>query len=479
MFPKAKQYDLVIVGAGLSGLAAAVEAVKQNLHPLVIEKGRTIGGDGNYVEGAMGVDSYLQKEKHIKIDPLKLLHEELQYSHYEANGSHLKHFIDHSGETIDWLHDLGVKFSSVGKQGNSWPTIHAFAGGGHAAIQVMVNYLKQHQVEIVTSLKADQLLVSDGQINGLVVKDESTGQKRNISTSSVILSTGGYADNPELVKKRQSFTSRLMVVSDGKSTGDGMQLAWQVDADHYQMGAIQYGGGSIYDPTKPAFVYMGSQLGMAATQEAILWVNEHGERFVNEDVNDNMCHAGNAILTQARVFSILDQSTVDHLNQVGLYKEVGNSPVSPEKLDKLPQEIDQYLKQHAKFLTKADSVDELAQKLHLPALPQSIKRYNQLVSKGEDADFGKAAKYLTGLKQGPYYAVELGVGMSSALGGLKVNNQNEVLNSYGYPIPGLYAVGNDAGGMLVGDTYAVTLPGSTAGYAVFSGRNAVQSIANH
>lgn len=115
MFPKAKQYDLVIVGAGLSGLAAAVEAVKQNLHPLVIEKGRTIGGDGNYVEGAMGVDSYLQKEKQIKIDPLKLLHEELQYSHYEANGSHLKHFIDHSGETIDWLHDLGLKFSGVGK----------------------------------------------------------------------------------------------------------------------------------------------------------------------------------------------------------------------------------------------------------------------------------------------------------------------------------------------------------------------------
>lgn len=65
----------------------------------------------------------------------------------------------------------------------------------------MVNYLKQHQVEIVTSLKADQLLVGDGQINGLVVKDESTGQKRNINTRSVILSTGGYADNPDLVKK--------------------------------------------------------------------------------------------------------------------------------------------------------------------------------------------------------------------------------------------------------------------------------------
>lgn len=63
-----------------------------------------------------------------------------------------------------------------------------------------------------------------------------------------------------------------------------------------------------------------------------------------------------------------------------------------------------------------------------------------------------------------------------ALGGLRVNDDNEVLNAYGYPVPGLYAIGNDAAGMLVGDTYAVTLPGSTAGYAVFSGRNVVSHI---
>lgn len=66
--------------------------------------------------------------------------------------------------------------------------------------------------------------------------------------------------------------------------------------------------------------------------------------------------------------------------------------------------------------------------------------------------------------------------MSCGLGGLRVDDHNEVLNDYGYPVPGLYTAGNDAAGMLVGDTYAVTLPGSTAGYAAFSGRNAVLHV---
>ena len=67
--------------------------------------------------------------------------------------------------------------------------------------------------------------------------------------------------------------------------------------------------------------------------------------------------------------------------------------------------------------------------------------------------------------------------MACALGGLKVDTNNRVLNAHGFPIPGLFSIGNDAAGMLVGDTYAVTLPGSTAGYAAFSARNAVSTIA--
>lgn len=476
MFPKNSEYNLVIVGGGLSGLAAAVSAGEQGIKTLVIEKGRTLGGDGNYVEGAMGVDSFLQKEKGIKIDPTKLLQDELNYSHYEASAPHLRKYISQSGSVIDWLHSLGVEYSKVGPQGKSWPTIHTFAGGGHAVIAKLISQAKAFGVEIVISISAQKILQHNGHVSGLVIKNEATGQFRELTATNVILATGGYVDNPDLIKKRTPATERLLSVSDGKSTGDGMKLAWQAGAEHYQMGAIQYGGGAILDKTRPPFVHMPEQLAAAATQEAILWVNEQGERFVNEDVNDNMCHAGSALLTQSRTFSILNQETVDHLTNVGLYKEVGNSPVSPEKLEHLQEEITRDLQNADKYLTKADTLAELAEKLNLPNLPQTIGRYNDLVAKGTDTDFGKAPAYMTALKDGPYYAVELGIGMACAIGGIRVDNNNAVLNSYGYPLTGIYAVGNDAAGMLVGDTYAVTLPGSTAGYAVFSGRNAVQSI---
>ncbi|MDF7682009.1 FAD-binding protein [Lactobacillus sp. ESL0679] len=476
MFPKKAHYDLVIVGGGLSGLTAAVSAGENHLDTLIIEKGRTLGGDGNYVEGAMGVDSYLQKQEEIEIDPTQLLQDELNYSHYEANAPHLKKFINQSGAIIDWLHDLGVDFVKVGPQGKSWPTIHTFTGGGQAVIATLLAKVNECGIEIVTSISAQKILQHNGHVSGLMIKNEATGQMRELAADDVILATGGYIDNPELVKKRTPLNSRLLSVSDGKSTGDGMQLAWQAGAEHYQMGAIQYGGGAIFDKTRPPFMHMASQLAAAATQEAILWVNERGDRFVNEDVNDNMCHAGSSILTQARTFSILDQAAVDHLTDVGLYKELGNSPVSPEKLDNLTTEIEHDLKNNEKYLTKADSIADLADKLNLPNLESTIERYNEVASQGKDSDFGKAADYLTPLKKGPYYAVELGVGMACALGGIRVDNDNEVLNSYGYPLEGLYAVGNDAAGMLVGDTYAVTLPGSTAGYAAFSGRNAVMSI---
>lgn len=476
MFPKEKKYDLIIVGGGLAGLSAAVSASECKLRTLVIEKGRTLGGDGNYVEGAMGVDSYLQKKENIKVDPTKLLQDELNYSHYEANALHLKKYISASGKTIDWLHSLGVEYSKVGPQGKSWPTIHTFSGGGHAVIERLKQRAQKYGVELVTSISAQKILQKDGQVMGLLVQSEVTGQEREILTHNVILATGGYVDNPDLVKKRSPFTARLLSVSDGKSTGDGMQMAWQAGAEHYQMGAIQYGGGAILDKTQPAYVHMPEQLAAAATQEAILWVNERGERFINEDVNDNMCHAGSAILTQSRTFSILSQKTVDHLTNVGLYKEVGNSPVSPERFDRLTDEINRDLANNEKYLTKGDTVEELAQKLNLPYLGATISHYNKLTVQGKDTDFGKDEKYLTSVENGPFYAIELGVGMACAIGGLRVDNDNHVLNKYGYPVSGLYAAGNDSAGMLVGDTYAVTLPGSTAGYAVFSGRNAVKSI---
>lgn len=476
MFSKKDKYDLVIVGAGLAGLSAAVSAKQQHIDTLVVEKGRTIGGDGNYVEGAMGVDSFLQKQNGISIDKTELLADELRFSHYEASAPHLKKFIDNSGDTIDWLHSLDVEFLKVGPQGDSWPTIHTFKGGGKAAVTKLYEQAINLGAEFIKSVSAFQVIQKDGKVSGLLVRNEVTGQFKTIFCSNIILATGGYVDNPNMIKMRTCYSDRLMPVSDGKSTGDGIRIAWDAGAKKYSMGAIQYGGGAIFDKILPPYMHMASQLAAAATQEAVLWVNERGDRFVNEDVNDNMCHAGGAILNQTKVFSILDQNAVDYLTNVGLYKEVGNSPISPTKFDSLQNEINTDLSKHSRYLTSAMTIEDLGEKLKLSNLGTTIRHYNNIVESGMDSDFGKNNHYLNGITKGPFFAIELGVGMACAIGGLRVDTDNKILNDYGYPVPGLYAVGNDAAGVLVGDTYDVTVPGSTAGYAVYSSRNAIADI---
>ncbi|MCT6892001.1 MAG: FAD-binding protein, partial [Lactobacillus sp.] len=106
----------------------------------------------------------------------------------------------------------------------------------------------------------------------------------------------------------------------------------------------------------------------------------------------------------------------------------------------------------------------------------TINHYNDLAEKGVDTDFGKDKKYLLPVAQGPFYAIELAVGAFTTGDGLKVNLNNEVLNDKGQPIEHLYAIGSDGSGVIYGDTYGVKVPGSHAGYCVYSARNAVKNL---
>ena len=110
MLAKENNYDVVIVGAGLSGQAAAAEAVSKGLKPLVVEKGRTTGGSGNYVEGIFAVETPMQKAQGIDIKKEDILHEEQEFSHFEADTLIWKDYINQSAENVAWLEKLGVKF---------------------------------------------------------------------------------------------------------------------------------------------------------------------------------------------------------------------------------------------------------------------------------------------------------------------------------------------------------------------------------
>ncbi len=482
MLTQKKIYDLVVVGAGASGFTAAYQAAKNGLSVVVLEKGRHTGGSGNWVEGIFAINSNMQQAKNVQLTKEDVLNEELEYSHYEADTNSWNQYIDRSAEMIDWLGDLGVKYVDVRGLGSGNVTWHLMQGNGNQAIhQALEPKALEAGAEIVTSVSVQALKQdSDGKITGVVIQSETDHHQEEIATAAVILATGGYLNNSELIDNDTNYNvNQLIPVNSGKNTGDGLQLAWEVGAQKYRMGMAMLFGGYIKDPTKPAYLYRTSDMNGAVTQQSLLWVNEKGKRFVNEEVVDNFSHAGNALFTQNKIYSILDQGTINHLMNSGLYKEMGTYYTEQKTLEGLQSEIDDALKQNLPFIYKASSIKDLAQQISLPELETTVLRYNKLCRSGQDTDYHKQAKFLVSLEHGPFYAFELGIGAFCTMGGLKIDLDNRVLDKSGADIKGLYAAGNDAAGILVGDTYGPNMPGTEGGYAFYSGRHAANAATDY
>lgn len=477
MLPKNDSYDVVIVGAGLSGQVAAAQAASEQLRTLVVEQGRTTGGSGNYVEGIFAVGTKMQKEQGIQLTASEILHEEQEFSHYEADTLIWKDYINHSAENVSWLKQLGVKFKGVATLGAGLNTWHMFEGlGNHAIHDGLEPYAKQNGVEYITSALVTKTGQNNGQVANIEIQDFESKQQKKVATKAVILAGGGYLNNREMLNKYfNSNSNRIVPMNSGKSNGSALELAWNIGAKKFALGMAMMFGGQIKEDRIPSYKYWKTDIGIATCEMAPLWVNEIGDRFVDESSFRIWSYAGNAIIRQEKVYAILDQSTIDEFTNVKLPRSL--KPLSDRtKLDQLEVMINSAKTQGLSFITEAKSIKELSEKLNLPNLVKTISRYNSQVEKGTDDDFEKPNNYLHSIENGPFYAFELGVGAYCTMGGLRVNRTNAVLNNKGHEIPGLYAVGSDASGVLVGDTYGVNVPGSEAGYCVYSGRNAVINV---
>jgi fumarate reductase flavoprotein subunit len=476
------QYDVVIVGGGAAGFATAYEASHHNLSVLVVEKSDKTGGSGEYIEGAFAVGSYLQKKHNVQLTKEEVLDEELNYSHYRADTQVWKEYIDASAGMIKWLHDIGVEYLDVEPLGSGYRTWHLFKGLGKSVIHdVLEPKAIKQGADIVTSTNVTKInLDSNGQVTSLNIEDLSNHTTKTISTKAVVLATGGYLNNKKLIKSDTHYDeNQLIPVNAEVNTGDGLKLAWDIGAQKYAMGTAMLFGGYLKDHTKPGYVYRYSELNGAADQQSLLWVNENGDRFVNEEVVDNFALAGNALFTQGKVFTILDQSTIDHLNDVKLYKAMGTWDYQDTKLPHLKDEIQKALEQKAPYITRADTVKELSKQVGLPDLVQTVNKYNQMAREGKDQDFGKKADFMIPVENGPFYAFALGIGAFCTMGGLKTNADHKVLDKNGKVIPGLFAAGNDAAGMLIGDTYGPNMPGTEAGFVFYSGKHVADVIAGN
>ena len=416
--------DIVIVGAGGAGLSAAVAAseTNENLKIIVLEKQGIIGGNTNYSTGGINAaETDVQQALGIE-DSKELFYDDtMRGGKWENIPELVRNFVEHAPVTISWLAGLGTDLSDVGLMGgSSVKRTHRPQGGaaiGPHLMKVLQTASTKDNIEIRTSNKVTGLLTSvDGSVTGVKVQN-ADGSSYMITSKAVIIATGGFGANLEMVTSLQPSLSGFATLNHPGATGDAFGWVTAIGGATIQMANIQI------HPTAEAVNHI--LITEAVRGNGAILVNQGGQRFCNEMDTRDVVSA--AILEQegGEAFLIFDQAVRESLAS-----------------------IETYANQH--LLSEGATIEELANCIGIPAdrLVESISRYNAQQKAGLDEDFGRSAtEMVRPLETSPYYAVCVTPAIHHTMGGLSVNTETQVLRADGTPIPGLYAAGEVTGGL--------------------------------
>jgi len=476
--PRYLDTEIVIVGGGGAGLAAAVAAGEKGANVIVIEKRATFGGNSALATGIFAAESPVQKRMMIDARGDELFKKAMDYSHWKIDPKIVRAFVHKSGDTVGWLEEKGLKFPWVLPlyPNQVPPVLHCPEGRGAALVKVLLKNCEDLDLKLFDGTAAKRILISDqGKVAGvLAVMKEKEIEFRS---KSVVIATGGFGGNQELLKRYHPSYSENRVLSGIPHMGDGLLMCTEIGAATEGLGLLLLGG-----PRVP-----GSMLLTAVVAEpSPILVNRFGERFSDEDI---LCHfeRGNTVDRQPDkiCYALLDAKIKQYIIEEGL-KRPGwglqrqvphlQPQIDPTELEKdLQTEVE---KGEAKV---SNSWDEIATWIGVvpEVLKATVDEYNGFCDHGHDEMFVKDPKYLLPLRTPPYYAIKSQSGFLGTIGGIKISDHMEVLNHQGNPIPGLYAAGVDTGGWQ-GETYAgKVLPGSAFGFAINSGRIAGENAASY
>ncbi|HEY78203.1 MAG TPA: FAD-dependent oxidoreductase [Dehalococcoidia bacterium] len=470
--------DVVVIGSGVSGLAAAITAAEGGARVIVFEKQRSLGGTSNFFDGIFAVESEMQRQRFIDYSRDEAFKNIMEYSHWRANARLVRAFVNESGETVTWLQKQGVEFIHAGINIPHAPqTYHVVKGTGEAVVKALATSAKEKGVDIRPATPVKKILREGDRITGVVAEAEN-GEEIQLKARAVMVASGGYANNKEWIKKYAGFDLDVNVFPVGNvdKMGDGIRMAWEVGAAEEGMGVLEL---LRIGPAGPGFEIKNPVEKVVV--QPILWVNRHGERFCDEGIAFYDTSTGNAnarYKEDGYTFSIFDDSIKQRLLERGIDRYVGwdNLPgTRPVGIDNM---INDALGKGTTEIFVADSVEELAGKIETdPAvLRATVDEYNSFCEKGHDDLFAKDPKYLWPLKGPKYYAVKTRTVFLGTMGGIKINHRAEVVDKKDEVIPGLYAGGFDAGGVY-GDSYSIKdSSGMSAGFAINSGRIAGKNI---
>lgn len=437
--------DVVVIGAGGAGMAAAVTANQDGKSVIVIEKTSNMGGNTALAGGALNAVDDGSETATSRNDSVEF-HYEQTYNGGDKQGDPelVRTLVENAWDGVEWLKSLGMEFQDgvFTVTGGMWERAHKpVEPEGSGFFKTYKGYMEKNDgITMKYNTKAEHLIVEDGVVTGVVCTGETGNTVTVKANNGVVLATGGFGQNVEMREKFNAETKQWPTLDETipstnttAITGDGIAMAEEVGAELVQMSNIQLL--PLGDPQT------GSLSGnIEHAVESRIFVNKEGNRFVNEGGRRDEMTLALFEQPDTTMYIVMDSDGYPTGDEVNNFNETINDLVAAGRA------------------YKADTLEELAEQIGVPAenLVATVEEYNRHCLggdlEGQADEFGRTLftdtdKVNNGINDGPFYAAERVPTVHHTMGGVKINNNTEVIDTEGNVIPGLYAAGEVTGGI--------------------------------
>ena len=422
-----KEYDMVVVGGGAAGLMASVTGAEAGKDVLVLEKMPYFGGNMKISAGIIqAAGTSVQEHYGIMNDTVEqFMKDDLNPDapYHAEDPVFTRTMYEGCSRMIEELLDRGMEFVNFEPV---TPRYHIMTPemykGGNTLTELLHSQGEEAGAEYLLNARANQLVTDEnGAVTGVIA--DVDGQLTQFNTDAVILCTGGFSSNNELVSRYYPQYAKLRSRASVGTTGDGFLMATEIGAGTRGMDTDQqmFFVSADTDTDVPLLL---------SFSPAIL-VNQKGDRFVNEDIN--YCLAARA--------AALEEGQIGYI-------------VFGEDVRQNRPEVQGYIDNGA--VVEADTLEELAEKMNTANLVATVAHYNELVASGADADFGRVFNFEECTSTGKWYGIKVEPAIYNSYGGLATDIEARVLDESGNAIQGLYAAGEVTGSTEVHEGYYYT-----------------------
>ncbi|MBP1044340.1 flavocytochrome c [Vagococcus sp. BWB3-3] len=413
-------YDVVIVGAGGGGMAAAIEAKEKGMNPVIFEKMPVAGG--NTVKASAGMnasETKYQKAEGIE-DTNDLFFEETLKGGKGTNDQELlRYFVDQSSSAIDWLDSMGIELSNLTTTGGmSVKRTHRPADGsavGQYLVDGLLRNVYEREIPLFTDADVTEIEEKDGVVSGVKVAFNGKDEKV-ISAKAVVVATGGFGANLDMVTEYNKELEGFVTTNQAGSQGDGIKMIEKLGGATVDLKEIQ-----IHPTVEQETSFLITE---AVRGEGAILVSQAGNRFINELETRDTVSAAIIGLKEKAAYLVFDAGVKERVTAIDFYEKQG-------------------------FVKKGDTIEDLAKEIGVEpgTLTSTLDTWNTSVKEQKDGEFNRETGMDHDLSKGPYYAIKIAPGIHHTMGGVKINTKTEVLKEDGSVIKGLYAAGEAAGGL--------------------------------